>query len=513
MSCTRTAIFSARASTSPLALEGLAEPGGVCVARNVYDAGPPPIASRVRAHGPATPQEYRRARRGLAACIPRTKRGRRDVGRYRASDARHGSRRQPSPCSSLRPAPGGNGGASSPPTTGPRSPSCRSPTSRVTRGGSGSADGITEDVITRLARHPDFFVIARNSVLPYKGKPVDIRQVGRDLGVRYVLEGGLQEDGGRVRVTAQLLDATTGAHVWAERYDRPEADLFAVQDEVVDEVVGALGGWTGKIAAALRAQAHRKPPASLRGLRPLPHRARGQARLHAREVAGSHHHAPKGRGTGPGLRARLGGPGPRLQRRDHERVRRRPDHLQPALDRVHREGRHARPGRRARADLGLARAFQGDIAAADAEYRAALSLAPNDADILALVGWVVPSDGGASPTKPSATSSTPSPSTPRHRPGTSLAWAWRNSLAARTRPPLRRSSAPSPVASPSCTWRWRRRCSGGRRRPQYAAQLTSESPNFTIEGYIRDGPVVPVALIATICEGAVKAGLLPTPTH
>jgi TolB-like protein/class 3 adenylate cyclase len=83
------------------------------------------------------------------------------------------------------------------------------------------ADGLTEDVITGLARHPDLFVIARNSVMAYKGKPVDVRQVRRELGVHYVLESSLQADGGRVRVTAQLIDAATGGHVWAERYDRP----------------------------------------------------------------------------------------------------------------------------------------------------------------------------------------------------------------------------------------------------------------------------------------------------
>lgn len=99
--------------------------------------------------------------------------------------------------------------------------------------------------------------------MTYKGQPVDVRKVGRDLGVRYVLEGSLQAEAGRVRVTAQLIDASTGGHLWAERYDRPEADLFAVQEEVAQNVAGALGGWYGRLNEARRAEAKRRPPASL----------------------------------------------------------------------------------------------------------------------------------------------------------------------------------------------------------------------------------------------------------
>ena len=96
------------------------------------------------------------------------------------------------------------------------------------------ADGITEDIIIELSRFSDLFVIARNSSFRYKGKSVDIRQIGRELGVRYVLEGSIRQGGGRVRVTAQLIDAVTGAHRWAERYDRKLEDVFAVQDEVAE---------------------------------------------------------------------------------------------------------------------------------------------------------------------------------------------------------------------------------------------------------------------------------------
>jgi adenylate cyclase len=102
------------------------------------------------------------------------------------------------------------------------------------------SDGVTEDLITGLSKVSGLFVIARNSVFTYKGKPVKIRDVGRDLGVRYVLEGGVQRSGSRVRITAQLVDAGTGYHVWAERYDREVRDIFAVQDEVTQRIVRAL---------------------------------------------------------------------------------------------------------------------------------------------------------------------------------------------------------------------------------------------------------------------------------
>jgi adenylate cyclase len=90
------------------------------------------------------------------------------------------------------------------------------------------SDGITEDIITELSRFSELFVIARNSSFAYKGKVVDVRQVGRELGVRYVLEGSIRRAGDRVRITGQLIDATTGVHRWAERYDRELRDVFAV---------------------------------------------------------------------------------------------------------------------------------------------------------------------------------------------------------------------------------------------------------------------------------------------
>jgi TolB-like protein/class 3 adenylate cyclase len=102
------------------------------------------------------------------------------------------------------------------------------------------SDGISEDIITDLSKLSGLHVIARNSSFAYKGKAVDLKQVGRDLGVRYVLEGSVRKAGNRVRVTGQLIDTASGAHVWADRYDRDLTDIFAVQDELTQEIIGAL---------------------------------------------------------------------------------------------------------------------------------------------------------------------------------------------------------------------------------------------------------------------------------
>jgi TolB-like protein len=107
------------------------------------------------------------------------------------------------------------------------------------------ADGITEDIITELSRNGELFDIARNSSFVFKGRPVDIAEVGRKLGVRYVVEGSVRKAGKRLRITAQLIEAATGAHVWAERYDRDLEDLFAVQDDVTEQIVWALAGKVG----------------------------------------------------------------------------------------------------------------------------------------------------------------------------------------------------------------------------------------------------------------------------
>ena len=122
------------------------------------------------------------------------------------------------------------------------------------------ADGIADDVITALSHYPSLFVIARNSSFTYKGRAVDVKQVGRELGVRYVLEGSLRKAGSRIRVTAQLVEAETGKHTWAGRYDRDLADIFVVQDEITEAVTTAVAP---AIADAELRRALRKSPGSL----------------------------------------------------------------------------------------------------------------------------------------------------------------------------------------------------------------------------------------------------------
>jgi TolB-like protein/class 3 adenylate cyclase len=122
------------------------------------------------------------------------------------------------------------------------------------------ADGMVEDVITGLSRSKSLFVIARHSTFTYKGKSVDIKQVGRELGVRYVLEGSVRKAGNRVRITAQLIDAATGVHLWADRFDSQLEDIFSLQDQVTSSVIGAI---FPQLERAEIERAKRKPTESL----------------------------------------------------------------------------------------------------------------------------------------------------------------------------------------------------------------------------------------------------------
>ncbi len=122
------------------------------------------------------------------------------------------------------------------------------------------ADGVVEEIITALSRMHWLFVVARNSSFSYKGRAVDVKQIGRELGVRYVLEGSIRRAGGKLRITAQLIDAATGAHLWAERYDGAVEDVFDLQDQVTASVVGAIAP---KLELAEIELAKRKPTTSL----------------------------------------------------------------------------------------------------------------------------------------------------------------------------------------------------------------------------------------------------------
>jgi TolB-like protein len=122
------------------------------------------------------------------------------------------------------------------------------------------ADGMVEDIIAGLSRSRSLFVIARQSTFTYKGKPIDIKQVGRELGVRYVLEGSVRKGGNRVRITGKLIDAGTGAHLWADQFDSQLDDIFALQDQVTRSVVGAI---FPRLERAEIERAKRKPTESL----------------------------------------------------------------------------------------------------------------------------------------------------------------------------------------------------------------------------------------------------------
>ncbi|NNE21237.1 MAG: hypothetical protein HKN11_01375 [Rhizobiales bacterium] len=122
------------------------------------------------------------------------------------------------------------------------------------------SDGIAEDIITELSRFSELFVIARNSSFAFKGQSVDIKDTARQLGVQYVVEGSVRKAGNRVRVTAQLIDAADGAHVWADRYDRQLEDIFEVQDDVVRAIVAVL---PGRIAEAGAERVRRKPTSNM----------------------------------------------------------------------------------------------------------------------------------------------------------------------------------------------------------------------------------------------------------
>jgi adenylate cyclase len=139
------------------------------------------------------------------------------------------------------------------------------------------ADGISEEIITELSRFHSLFVISRNSSFSYKGKSPDLRQVGRELGVRYVLEGSIRKASNRIRVTGQLVDTLTGNHIWAERYDRVLEDIFAVQEEVTQAIVAAIAP---QIASTEQSKANRRRPDNLSAyeiaLRAWAHASEGQ---------------------------------------------------------------------------------------------------------------------------------------------------------------------------------------------------------------------------------------------
>ncbi len=252
------------------------------------------------------------------------------------------------------------------------------------------SDGITEDIITELSRFSELRVIARNSTFQFKGKAFDIRRVGKELGVRHVLEGSIRRDGDRVRVNAQLIDTVTGAHCWAERYDRELSSVFAVQDEVTRAIVTFIAVYVNKVEAE---HTLLKPPAAweaydyyLRGADWLSSTDRRAATLHE-----ARRFLEKSLSIDPNY-ARAYAVLARsyittyLEPRDS-------DYLNPTgLDRAHELARKAvqldADLAQAHAVLGVVLLFQRRHEAAIAEYERALSLNRNFIDNLFGLGLV-----------------------------------------------------------------------------------------------------------------------------
>jgi len=159
------------------------------------------------------------------------------------------------------------------------------------------SDGITEDIITELSRFPSLFVIARNSSFTFKGKAVDVTEVGRRLGVEYVVEGSVRKAGARVRITAQLVEAASGRHIWAERYDRQLEDIFAVQDEVVEVVASNLGR---SLRDTTFARVRARP---LGGLSAYEHLLRGRAAWWSGDFSDAFSHVERALEADPGYAA------------------------------------------------------------------------------------------------------------------------------------------------------------------------------------------------------------------
>jgi TolB-like protein/class 3 adenylate cyclase/Tfp pilus assembly protein PilF len=245
------------------------------------------------------------------------------------------------------------------------------------------ADGITEDIITDLSRYSDFTVIARDSTMVYKGKPVDVRQIGKDLNVSHILAGSFQRQGDQVRITAQLIDAATGTHLWSERYDRPAGEVFAIQSEVADRIANSLGGEGGHVPGSVLSAAKRKRPDDLsayellllgrekmaRGLTDEDQIEAGRLLEQAIQIDPTFARAHAILSWNYAWRATLEGDAAKLTQQMIEEARRAVD-----LDPMDADAHEA---------LGYGLGQSGDLKQAEVQFNEALRLNPNAFDILA----------------------------------------------------------------------------------------------------------------------------------
>ena len=256
------------------------------------------------------------------------------------------------------------------------------------------ADGITEDIVTDLSHSKDLFVVARNSTEVYKDKPADMRNVGRDLGVRYVLEGSIQPLGDQIRVTAQLIDTRTGGHIWSERYDRPVDDLFAVQNDVTQRIAATIAGSEGAVAEAERTLLRRKPPANLTAFdtyllaMEAKHKVTRESLIEAEglfrkaiELDPQLARAYYGLATVQMYLIDLG-----LAPSVEETLSKMMAAAQKAVELDPDDGK-------THLALGGAYAYQGKAEQAIAEFDRAETLSPSDADLLLVIAWTIPAFG------------------------------------------------------------------------------------------------------------------------
>ena len=235
-------------------LEGVAEPGAICLSEDAYRQVKGAARSRGQRSRPDPTQEHRRADPGLFAsrsASPRRQSPQCPRGRPRRKSVRR-SRRSPSAIAALLVLIGGGAwwflnanrpaAASKAPAEAAQLSIVVLPFTNLSNDPAQDyfADGVTENLTTELSRLHNSFVIARNTAFTFKGKNLDAKAIGKELGVRYVLEGSVQRDANRVRVNAQLIDAESGAHLWADRFEDDVVDLFKLQDEVVARLARTL---------------------------------------------------------------------------------------------------------------------------------------------------------------------------------------------------------------------------------------------------------------------------------
>ena len=256
------------------------------------------------------------------------------------------------------------------------------------------ADGITEDIVTDLSHSKDLFVVARNSTEVYKDKPADVRSVGRDLGVHYVLEGSIQPLGDQIRVTAQLIDTRTGGHVWSNRYDRPATDLFNVQSDVTEKISATLTGYEGAVAESERSLVRRKPPRDLTAYETYLLGMEAKHKVTREGLDEGERLFRKALEIDPELaRAYVGLAYIYEYRIDLGLGTSVADNLTKLMDAARNAVRLDPNDGETQLVLGDAFAYQGMADQALEQYAKAEALAPNNADLLILIAWHLPQLG------------------------------------------------------------------------------------------------------------------------